>query len=149
MTMKHIALAVAVLLVATVANAEIYQWKDKNGKTIISDKPPTENVVEQKKTASDPSTAGAATPKTAADRELEFRKRQKESQEGADKAKAEAAATTEKQENCVRARRYLTTLESGERVSLRDDKGERYFMDDAQREQETAKAKQELQANCK
>ena len=147
--MKHIALAVVVLLVATAVNAEIYQWKDKNGKTIISDKPPAENVVVQKKVVSDPSTAGVTAPKTAADRELEFRKRQKESQEGADKAKAEAAATTEKQENCVRARRYLTTLESGERVSLRDDKGERYFMDDAQREQETAKAKQELQANCK
>ena len=147
--MKHIALAVAVLLAATVANAEIYQWKDKNGKTIFSDKPPAENVVEQKKVVSDPSTAGAATPKTTADRELEFRKRQKESQDSSEKAKTEAAAAAEKQENCVRTRRYLTTLESGERVSLRDDKGERYFMDDAQREQETAKARQELQTNCK
>ena len=147
--MKHIALAVAALLVVTVANAEIYQWKDKNGKTIISDKPPTENVVEQKKTSSDPSTASAATQKTAADRELEFRKRQKESQENTEKTQKEQTAATEKQENCVNARRSLATLESGERVSLRDDKGERYFMDDAQRAQEVAKARQAVEANCK
>ena len=147
--MKHIALAAAVLLIATAANAEIYQWKDKNGKTIISDKPPTENVVEQKKTSSDPSTAGAATPKTAADRELEFRKRQKESQENTEKAQKEQAASAEKQENCANARRYQTTLESGERVALRDDKGERYFLDDAQRAQEVEKAKKAVEASCK
>ena len=147
--MKHIALAVAALLVVTVANAEIYQWKDKNGKTIISDKPPTENVVEQKKTSSDPSTASAATQKTAADRELEFRKRQKESQESTEKAQKEQAASTEKQENCVNARRSLATLESGERVALRDDKGERYFLDDAQRPLEAEKARKAVEASCK
>jgi len=147
--MKHIALAVVVLLVATAVNAEIYQWKDKNGKTIFSDKPPTENVVQQKKIVSDPSTAGATAPKSVADRDLEFRKRQKESQESLEKAKTEATATAEKQDNCANARRYLTTLESGERVSLRDDKGERYFMDDAQREQEVAKARLAVETNCK
>lgn len=148
--MKHIALAVAALLVATVANAEIYQWKDKNGKTIISDKPPAENVVEQKKISSDPSTTGSsATPKTAADRELEFRKRQKESQENAEKTQKEQAASAEKQENCANARRYQATLESGERVALRDDKGERYFLDDAQRAQETEKARKAVEASCK
>ena len=147
--MKHIALTVAVLLVATVANAEIYQWKDKNGKTIFSDKPPTENVVEQKKVASDPSTAGAATPKTAADRDLEFRKRQKESQENAEKAQKEQTALAEKQENCANARRYQATLESGERVALRDDKGERYFLDDAQRAQEAEKARKAVETSCK
>ena len=147
--MKRIAVTVALLLAAVTASAEIYQWKDKNGKTIISDKPPTEIVVEQKKISSDPATNNTATQKTTADRELEFRKRQKESQESAEKAQKEQAAASEKQENCTKTRLYLKTLESGERVSLRDDKGERYFLDDAQREQETAKARQALQTNCK
>ena len=147
--MKRIAFTVAVLLTVATANAEIYQWKDKNGKTIISDQPPTGNVVEQKNISSDSPASNAATPKSASDRELEFRKRQKESQENAEKAQKEQATAVEKQGNCANARRYLATLESGERVALRDDKGERYFMDDAQREQETAKAKQALQTNCK
>ena len=147
--MKRIAFTIAILLAAATANAEIYQWKDKNGKTIISDKPPTENVVEQKKITSDSATSNAAAPKSTADREMEFRKRQKESQESTEKAQKEQATATEKQENCANARRYLATLESGERVALRDDKGERYFMDDAQRIQETTKAKQAVQTNCK
>lgn len=146
--MKRIAIIVAVLLVATAANAEIYQWKDKNGKTIISDKPPTENVVEQKVTSDGSAAGNAATPKTAADREMEFRKRQKESQDKAEKTQKEQAAAAEKEESCANARRYLTTLESGERVALRDEKGERYFLDDAQRAQEIAKANRAVQANC-
>jgi hypothetical protein len=146
--MKRIAITVAMLLAITAANAEIYQWKDKNGKTVISDKPPTENVTEQRIT-NDGSTAGAAaTPKTAADREMEFRKRQKESQDNAEKTQKEQAANAEKEESCASARRYLTTLESGERVALRDEKGERYFLDDAQRAQEVAKANRAVQANC-
>ena len=118
--MKRIAFVVAVLLATTVANAEIYKWKDKFGKTIISDKPPSESVIEQKKVSTDSVTNNAATPKTTADRDLEFRKRQKESQESTEKAQKEQAATAEKQENCANARRYLATLESGERVALRD-----------------------------
>lgn len=146
--MKRIAITVAVLMAATAANAEIYQWKDKNGKTIISDKPPTENVTAQR-SSSDGSAAGNTTaPKTAADREMEFRKRQKESQENAEKAQKEQAAAAEKEENCASARRYLTTLESGERVALRDEKGERYILDDAQRAQEITKANRAVQVNC-
>lgn len=146
--MKRIAITVAMLLAITAANAEIYQWKDKNGKTIISDKPPTENVTEQR-TTSDGSAAGTAvTPKTTADREMEFRKRQKESQDKAEKDQKEQAAAAEKEESCASARRYLATLESGERVALRDEKGERYFLDDAQRAQEISKANRAVQANC-
>lgn len=147
--MKRITLAIAILLAASATHAEIYQWKDKKGKTIISDQPPAGTVVDQKKLGSDSAGNSSPTQKSAADRELDFRKRQKESQENADKAQKDQAAAAEKQENCSKARLYLKTLESGERISMRDDKGERYFMDDAQREQDTAKTKQAIQANCK
>ena len=146
--MKRLALTVAALLAAAAANAQIYQWKDANGKTIISDKPPAGNVQQQRKTDSAPPETSTPTQKTAADRELEFRKRQKASQESTEKANKEQAAFASKQENCEKSRRYLLTLESGERISLRDDKGERYFMEDAQREQEISKARQSVQSNC-
>jgi hypothetical protein len=80
---------------------------------------------------------------------MDFRKRQKESQENAEKQQKEQAATAAKKENCDSTRRYLTTLESGERVSQVNDKGERSFMEDSQRSQEIAKAKQNMQAACK
>ena len=133
--MKHFVLTIAVLLATSAANAEIYQWKDASGKTIISDKPPTGTTQPQKTFASDAPASNGSAQKTAADKDLEFRKRQKESQESS--------------ENCDNARRYLKTLESGERISQTDDKGERYYMEDSQRAQEISKSRQNIQANCK
>jgi hypothetical protein len=147
--MKRLALCVTALLAVTAVNAEIYQWKDENGKTIISDKPPVGSVRQQQKIVSDTPPSNASTPKTAADKEMEFRKRQKETQENSDKASKEQMASAEKKESCDNARRHLQVLESGERISMRDDKGERYFLDDAQREQDIAKTRQVVQANCK
>jgi hypothetical protein len=147
--MKRLALCVTALLFVATANAEIYQWKDENGKTVISDKPPTGNVRQQQKIASDIPATNASTPKTTADKEMEFRKRQKEAQENSEKANKEQTASAEKKESCENARRHLQTLESGEKISMRDDKGERYFLDDAQREQDIAKTRQVVQTNCK
>ena len=150
MTMKRFALAVIALLAATSANAQIYQWKDENGKTVISDKPPAGNTRQARTIEADtPAASGAAAQKTMADRELDFRKRQRETQESTEKTQKEQSATAEKKENCERARRYLQGLESGTRIALLDANGERYYMDDAQREQETAKARQAVQSSCK
>lgn len=147
--MKRLSLAVAAMLVTAAVNAQIYQWKDETGKTIISDKPPVGAARTARKIEAEAPAATAAAPKTTADREMDFRKRQKDAQESADKAQKEQAAAAEKKENCDKARRYLLSLESGERVALRDDKGERYYMEDAQRQQEIGKARQAMQASCK
>ncbi len=147
--MKRFALTVVALLAATTVSAQIYQWKDESGKTIISDKPPVGNVRQQKKIEPDASPTSTSPQKTTSDRDLEFRRRQKESQESAEKAKKEQTASADKQQNCDSVRRNLQALESGERIALRDDKGERYFMEDTQREQEIEKSRQAVQSNCK
>jgi Domain of unknown function (DUF4124) len=149
MTMKNLILIV--LLASSLANAQIYQWKDANGKKIISDKPPIGKVSDQQnievKTPS--STAGDSPQKTVANREMDFRKRQQESQEKSDKIRKEESAVIEKKEGCERTRRNLELLESGERIAIRDEKGERSFMDDTLREREITKARQTLQSSCK
>lgn len=147
--MKRLALTVSALLVTTAASAQIYQWKDENGKTMISDKPPIGNVRQQKKIESAAPAANTVPEKTAADKDLEFRKRQKEAQDNSEKARKEQTASADKKENCEIARRQLQALESGERISLRDDKGERYYMEDKQREQEIAKMRDMVQSSCK
>ena len=147
--MKRSALIVAALLAAAAVHAQVFEWKDESGKTHYSDMPPPGNARELRKIESAPPATGSPTQKTAADRELEFRKRQKESQTNSEKASKEQTASTERKENCDNARRQLQLLESGERIALRDDKGERYYMDDAQREQEITKARQAMQSFCK
>ena len=140
---------IAALFLTSMANAQIYQWKDESGKTIISDKPPVGAVRQQRKLESETTTSTTAAPqKTAADRDLEFRKRQKDSQEKATKNEKEQSSANEKKQFCESTRRHLQTLESGERIGMRDEKGERYFLEDTQREQEIAKLRQSMQTNC-
>ena len=147
--MKPFAFAVVALLAATAVSAQVYEWKDAQGKTHYSDKPPVGTAQVQKIAAPESSAPSNSAEKTTADRELEFRKRQKDAQESAEKAKKDQAASTDQKDNCEKARRALEVLESGERIALRDGQGERYYLDDAQRQQETAKARQLIQANCK
>ena len=147
--MRRLALLVAALFLAPSVGAQIYQWKDESGKTVISDKPPVGYVRQQKTIESGTQAQNGQKQKSLADREMEFRKRQKESQDIGDKARKEESSATEKRENCDNARRQLQALESGERIALRDDKGERYYIDDAQREQETAKTRSFIESSCK
>lgn len=147
--MKRLSLAVAALLVTAAANAQIYQWKDESGKTVISDKPPVGAARPAQKIETGAPATNAASQKTAADREMDFRKRQKDAQDSAGKTQKEQATATDKKDNCDKARLYLQSLESGERIALRDEKGERYFMEDGQRQQEIAKAQQAVQSSCK
>jgi hypothetical protein len=142
-------LAALCLGLALSAGAQIYKWKDASGKTIISDKPPPGQLPVPKQNASaPPETQPAPVQPSSADRELEFRKRRQEAQENAEKAEQEAAAAAKREENCQIARRQLQALEFGERIALRNDKGERYFLDDAQRAQETEKTRQYINAQC-
>lgn len=146
--MRRFVFAVIALFAVSAASAQIYQWKDENGKTVISDKPPAGKAREQKRIEA-PSAQDTAGQKTTAERDLEFRKRQKEAQESTTKANKEQQAAADKKENCENARRNVQLLESGERVAMRDDKGERYFLEDAQREQELAKARRAVELSCK
>ncbi len=139
-------------------HAQTYQWKDANGRTIISDTPPpgsakstaralglpTPNVQTEK-----PVEKANEAPKTNADRDMEFKKRQQESREKTDKDSKDQAATREKQENCERARRNLASLESNQAIATYDEKGERKTMDSSQREQEMERARKFMAETCK
>ena len=146
--MKPFALALAALVTATTLYAQVYEWKDENGKTIYSDQAPVGNVRQLRKLDAGSTSASSPAQKSAADREMEYRKRQKEAQDNAEKVGKEQTASATRVENCANARRQLQALESGERISSRDDKGERYYMDDAQRDQEIAKMRQAVQSYC-
>ena len=147
--MKRFVLLLSASFFAYTAGAQIYQWKDESGKTVISDRPPVGSVRVQRKSDTGTSIPPASsTQPSLADRDLEFRKRQRDSQDKAAKLEKEQAAAKEKQEYCTNMRRQLVSLESGERIVRRDDNGERYFLEEAQREQEIAKLRQSMQSNC-
>ena len=129
----------AMALFAAVASAQQYKWTDKDGKVRYGDVPPPGVTTTKLKAPSPPPAAAAATP---------------DAKKTAPKAKEpEKQAMTEEQlqvkrENCARAQESLRTLQSGLRISRVDSNGERYYLDDAQIAQETAKAQQSVQHWC-
>lgn len=172
MTMKAVFIFGSIFALTVAANtghAETFQWKDSNGQTVVSDVPPPSSAKGRRslggvkpsvvsepvadKSAEAPKTGdapkGAEPPKTMAEKEFEFKKRQQEAKEKADKQAKDEATQTEKRENCERARRNLTTLESNQPVTLYDDKGQRKYMETAQRDREMERARNFIAESCK
>ncbi len=148
--MKRITFAAALFAATAAVQAQIYQWQDANNKTVISDRPPpTSSARQQRKFAAEMPETAAANGSTQADREMDFRKRQQDAREKAEKTEVEQRAASDRQEACAGARRALQMLESGERVALRDSAGERYYLDDAQRARELERTRQAVQSNCR
>ena len=146
--MKRTFFALVLAAVAGGVFAQQYKWVDDNGKVRYGDVPPAGVQA----TPLRPPPPGAATPapevkkdaaKAATSKRQEDVQKEREMQ-----AKAEQDAQI-KRENCVRAQEVLRTLESGQRISRTDSKGERYYLDDAQIAQETAKARESVQQWCK
>jgi hypothetical protein len=147
--------------------AQIYSWKDKDGRTVYSDVPPPTGEVKtlQRGRTSPPppppaATEGAAAPaggasadpakpKSTADRDLEFRQRRAAEAEAQAKAEKDAAAITERQRFCEQARNQLTALQSGQRIARPNAAGEREFLDDSARAEETNRLQQQIDQSCK
>ncbi len=141
---KAILFAVACAFAAA-AWAQQYKWIDKNGRVQYGDAPPPGVKATPLRPPPPPPAAAAkpaATPKAA----------QKDAQQAAkdrEKLAQDEKAAQAKKENCARAQDYLRNLQSGQRLSGIDSKGERYYLDEAQIAQETAKAQQGVQQWCK
>ncbi len=166
-----LALCAAVLmLVLSPAQAQ-WKWRDASGRVQVSDLPPPASVPDRDilqrpgaprrvdsaaaptPAASGPAkaTSGPASARAKTALELEVdRKRQAEEQEKAAKTKAdEERRAAQRADNCQRARSMVATLESGQRVSRMNDKGEREFLDDAQRAAEVQRARSIMNSDCR
>ena len=140
----------ALFAFSALAQAQIYSWRDGEGKMHYSDQPPPVGVDRARtlKPQLAPAADGEQAKKKLTEQEIDFRKRQADAAEAAAKAQSAQAETADRQRNCSQARSYLQTLESGMRVTRSDDKGERAFLDDQERAQEIAAAKRAIAGNC-
>ena len=151
-------IGIASTLAVTTAHAQIYQWKDSSGRTVVSDTPPPGSATKDARVIGDrvpvsrsdkPAEKSAEDPKTTAEKDLDFKKRQQQAREKADKEAKEQRARADLEENCRRARGNLAALESNRLVGTFDEKGERKLFDDAQRQQEIERARQFVAESCK
>jgi hypothetical protein len=169
-----LALAAGSFTVAAVAQ---WQWLDKDGRKVYSDRSPPADIQEKnilkRPTGSvrvpSPSEAGVATaavakpsvagsapaakasaPKLSGkDAELEAKKKKAEEDETAKKKVEEEKMAKTKSENCDRAKNGLATLQSGVRMASVNAKGEREVYDEAKRAAETKRTQEVIDENCK
>ena len=161
----------AALAVSLAASAQ-YQWIDKDGRRVFSDRPPpadvpAKNILAQPRGARAPAPAhpvgaealpeGAAAAKPVAaasapggvDKSLEEKKKQAEAADAAKKKDAEAKQAAQKADNCKRAQEAKATLDSSMRIARLNANGEREVLDDQARAVEMKRAQDIISADCK
>ena len=162
----------------TAAHAQ-YQWVDKDGRRVFSDRPPPadvapKNIVSQPRgstaavvrsapaapanepAAGEPSVAAkpaapaaSAAPGAGVDKALEEKKKQAEAAEAAKKKAEEQKIAAAKADNCKRAMNAKSSLDSGMRMARMNEKGEREVLDDAQRAAELKRVNAIIASDCK
>ena len=148
------AVAIALMTLANVATAQIYECTNARGaKEYAQSCPP--GTVKQRQvveggTTGAPAAGGAAQPKTVDQQEVEFRKRLLERQEAEAKEAQEKARAEEAERNCTAARSTLRAVQEGQRISRVDpDSGEIIRFGDEERATETERQLKQIERWCK
>ena len=150
-------LACAGVFLFSQAHAQINKCVDAGGKTFYSQTPCPPNVKSSIIRAATPpaspppasAAAKATAPKSAAELELEFRKRRTEQADASKKEQEKATEAQQREENCRASKGSLASIDSGGRQSRVNDKGERYVLDEAQAARERDRAKLAVDQWCK
>lgn len=165
--MKTVRLAlVAIACSVPLLAAAQWQWLDKDGRKVFSDQAPPPDVAPNRilkapkgqvipaaaaeAPAAPAATTAAALPRPSGkDPALEKKRQEAEAAEKAKKKAEEDKVAAAKADNCQRARTSKATLDSGVRIAQMNTKGEKEYMDDAQRAAELQRVNQMIARDCK
>jgi hypothetical protein len=164
------ALSAALLCVLPLSAMAQWQWIDKSGRRVFSDQAPppdipaknilkgqngrdltaTGDVKASAATATVEGAAPAASAPTVSgrDKDLEAKKKLAEAAETEKRKAQEREYAEAKADSCKRAREGKSVVDSGTRLSKVNDKGEREFLDDAQRSAEAARLQGIIARDC-
>ena len=172
----HFKLASRTLLLAlagtsfTLSALAQWQWTDKDGRKVFSDRPPPAEIQEKNilkrpsgmaraKTAPNPDGA-AATPasvplaKASApilsgkDAQLEALKKQAEEEQENKRRQDEGKVAKARADSCERAKKGLAGIQSGIKIAVTNAKGEREVMDDNTRAAEAKRLQAITESDC-
>lgn len=167
-------LTLSLVLLPMAVNAESYKCRAPDGKITYAGqmsltpgvkcelmfvKKPPANLTEPipaetspEKPAEDSAIAGKPVEKSAADKELETKRKKIEADEAKKKADKVAedklAEQKMKAENCQNAKNNLQTYSYGARIGKINEKGEREFLDDADIKQKAEQAQKDVEKWC-
>ncbi len=166
-------LATALLAATSIAQAQ-WVWVNDKGVKQLSDQPPPPGtpanrilkaprgaaLPDLRKEMAEASANGGDTPAaeakpapkappTLAERNADYKKRQKEAADNEAKAAAEAQHASEKTKYCAEAKNNIAMMESGMRISEMGPNGERNFMSDESRAQKLQENRNAYNKTCK
>lgn len=153
-------LLIFLILASANAFAEVNKWVDDQGRVHYSDQaPPPEVQAKALRSASGSEGAGSASgvagtnspaaSKSFAEQEAALKREQQAKQAAAAQAAQKQAAADALKANCESAQQNLRSLQSGARIMDTGVNGERYFIDDSQRQQRIDKVQQDIRNLCK
>jgi hypothetical protein len=163
MNAARLALLALVCAMPLVASAQ-WQWLDKSGRKVFSDKAPPPDVAPEQilkrpkgaavpmpvaapATASAPVAANLPKP-SGKDKVLEEKKQQADAEAAAKKKAEEAKVAAMRADNCSRAKNAKATYDSGVRLARTNDKGEREILDDDARAKEVKHLNDVIARDC-
>lgn len=135
-----------------VAQAQLYKYVDKNGKTVYTDQPPPDTKTETlnvPKAFPTPAPGVAGGNKSAVERDKELEKGRQLALEKQKKADEAARQSKLAEEHCTQARTAYRQYSDGGRLSKYNEKGERVFLGDAEIEAERERARHEMEEACR
>ena len=166
----HKLLLLAVACTWAMGAAAQWQWTDKDGRKVFSDRPPPPDIPEKSilkqpggnrparaaaPAAPAASDAAPAVPKAAAsaagagkDKELEEKKAQAEAAEAAKKKAEDEKIAKAKAENCTRARAAKAAFDAGKPITQANAQGERIFLDGPARAAEAKRIDEIVASDC-
>lgn len=140
---RHRVALLAALLLPGVATAQVYKCTDRNGRVAYTQVKPRASQCE------DSGVKPAPRIGTNVDNLLKFSGEIDKTREAEGKVRAEAQQQqAERELRCGAARRQLAGLQTANRVFYIDDKGERQYQSDAQRDQLVAAAQAAVAREC-
>jgi len=147
--MKHLTV---ILLAAIVAQgqalaAEVYTWKDKNGRVHYSDQPHADANAKQINTI-DPSSGVGSTTKQQADSERSFNEQQAKQADASKQAADDSARKAAHDNACNSLKNRITTFEQGGRIVVNQGT-ERVYLSDDQIASELSKMRAQQSKDCK
>jgi hypothetical protein len=130
-------LAVCALAFAALpAGAALYKWIDENGRVAYGDTPPPGVKAERVVAAAPPGDPDAV--RDMANKEMQLKKRQQERADEAAKAQKAETDAKAKLDRCVQIRGRLQGLRSDALLYRFNEKGERVYLDAAERDKSVA-----------
>ena len=130
------------------AIAQVYKWVDEKGVTHYGERPPQgkkAEEVEQRLANPGPAPGKAAQPGWK-EQDLEFRRRRIETEQTEAKNKQREAS---QRQACNQARDQLAQMRSARRLYRLDEKGERVFQSDDERNASIARLEQLVSERCR